>query len=106
MRLKLRLLSRPAVAGHSRAVTTGKVRQGKTIGDPTQLGAALVIGPGGEVWSEDRARDASDNAAPEAMPAAIRESSAPARTPDDRARTPDDRARTPDDRARTPDDRA
>ncbi len=50
---------------------SGRVRQGKTIGHPAQLGAALVIAPDGELLFEHRARDASDNAAPEQMLAAI-----------------------------------
>lgn len=51
-----------------------RVRQGKTIGHPAQLGAALVIAPGDRVLFEQRARDASDNAPPEALLAAVRQS--------------------------------
>ena len=53
-----------------RAVTTvlgRRVRQGRTIGHPAQLGAALVVAPGGQVLFEQRARDASDNASPQAL---------------------------------------
>jgi hypothetical protein len=53
-----------------RAVTTvlgRRVRQGRTVGHPAQLGAALVVAPGGEVLFEQRARDASDNAPPQAL---------------------------------------
>ncbi len=57
-----------------RALTTvlgRRVRQGRTIGHPAQLGAALVVAPGGEVLLEQRARDASDNASPQALLAAL-----------------------------------
>jgi hypothetical protein len=50
----------------------GRVMQGRTIGHPAQLGAALVIGPTGEVWFQQLATDASDNAAPEVLLVAIR----------------------------------
>jgi prostamide/prostaglandin F2alpha synthase len=54
---------------------TGKV-QGRTIGHPAQLGGAMVIAPGGEiVWSR-MARDASDNASPEEILAAVRQARA------------------------------
>ena len=46
--------------------------QGRTIGHPAQLGAAIVIAPGGEIWFEQLAADASDNAPPAALLAAIR----------------------------------
>jgi peroxiredoxin len=49
-----------------------RVHQGRTVGSPTQLGAAMVIGPGGEVAFEQRARDASDNATPEQLLGAVR----------------------------------
>ena len=41
-----------------------RVRQGRTVGHPAQLGAALVIAPGNRVLFAQRARDASDNASP------------------------------------------
>lgn len=47
------------------------VFQGRTVGSPTQLGAAVVIAPGGRVLFEQIAKDASDNASPEALLAAI-----------------------------------
>ena len=50
-----------------------RVRQGKTIGHPAQLGAALVIAPGNRVLFQQRATDASDNAPPEALLAALRQ---------------------------------
>lgn len=51
---------------------TGKL-QGRTIGHPAQLGGAMVIAPGGEIVWSHMARDASDNASPEEMLAAIRD---------------------------------
>ena len=55
-------------------LTTAKtgVVQGRTVGSPTQLGGALVIAPGGHVLFEQLAKDASDNATPEQLLAAIR----------------------------------
>ena len=50
-----------------------RVRQGKTIGHPAQLGAAMVIAPGNRVLFQQRAKDASDNAPPEALLAALRQ---------------------------------
>ncbi|MGB9186245.1 MAG: AhpC/TSA family protein [Solirubrobacteraceae bacterium] len=55
-----------------------RVRQGKTIGHPAQLGAALVIAPGDEVLFEQHARDASDNVAPADLLAAIEHLPTPA----------------------------
>ena len=57
-----------------RAFTTvlgRRVSQGRTIGHPAQLGAALVVAQGGEVLFEQRARDASDNASAETLLAAL-----------------------------------
>jgi peroxiredoxin len=47
------------------------VTQGRTIGHPAQLGAALVVAPGGEVLFSQLAADASDNASPREMLAAL-----------------------------------
>ena len=47
------------------------VRQGKTVGHPAQLGAAMVIAPGGEVLFKQLAADASDNVPPEQLLAAL-----------------------------------
>lgn len=47
-------------------------RQGKTLGHPAQLGGAIVIAPGNDVVWSHMARDASDNASPEEILAAIR----------------------------------
>lgn len=44
-----------------------RVMQGRTVGHPAQLGAALVIAPGGEVLFKQLAQDASDNAPPEQL---------------------------------------
>lgn len=62
--------------GLSTMLSTGKV-QGRTVGNPAQLGGAVVIAPGGRVVWEQMAADASDNATPEAILAAAR--SAPSR---------------------------
>ena len=49
---------------------TGKL-QGRTIGHPAQLGGAMVITSVGEVAWSHMAKDASDNASPEEILAAI-----------------------------------
>jgi peroxiredoxin len=57
-----------------RAITTilgRRVRQGRTIGHPAQLGAALIAAPGDRVLYEQLARDASDNASSETLLAAL-----------------------------------
>jgi peroxiredoxin len=54
---------------YSRA--TGQV-QGKTIGHPAQLGGAMIVAPGGRVVWSHMADDASDNASPEEILAAVR----------------------------------
>ena len=61
---KVALRAIPAVLGKG-------VRQGKTIGHPAQLGAAMVIAPGGRVLFSQLAQDASDNASPDEMLAAL-----------------------------------
>jgi hypothetical protein len=48
-----------------------RVRQGRTIGHPAQLGAALVIAPGDRMLFEQRARDAADNASPDDLLRAV-----------------------------------
>ena len=52
--------------GAMTALTTGKV-QGRTVGNPAQLGAAAVIVPGGEIVFTQIADDASDNVAPDEL---------------------------------------
>lgn len=39
--------------------------QGRPVGDPAQLGGAMLIAPGGEVVWSHMSQDASDNARPE-----------------------------------------
>jgi peroxiredoxin len=53
------------------SLRTGKV-QGRTIGHPAQLGGAMVIRPNGEVAWSHMSQDASDNAEPEEILAAVR----------------------------------
>ncbi len=53
---------------------SGQVRQGRTVGHPAALGAALVIDSDGQLLFEHRARDAGDNAPPEQMLAALGQS--------------------------------
>jgi peroxiredoxin len=51
---------------------TGKL-QGRTIGHPAQLGGTVLIAPPGEIVYSHMAKDASDNASPEEILAALRE---------------------------------
>jgi AhpC/TSA antioxidant enzyme len=53
----------------------GKVRQGRVIGHPAQLGGAMVIAPGGDVTWTHMAEDASDNATPDEILTAARQAS-------------------------------
>jgi peroxiredoxin len=48
------------------------VRQGRTIGHPAQLGGAMLIGPDGRVAWSHLSQDASDNAEPGEILAAVR----------------------------------
>ena len=64
---------------HPRIVAKGaltgireRTMQGRTVGDPAQLGGALVIAPGGKVVWSHMSMDASDNASPEEILAAVR----------------------------------
>jgi peroxiredoxin len=45
--------------------------QTRTIGHPAQLGGAMVIAPGGQVLLSHMAKDASDNAEPRELLAAL-----------------------------------
>jgi peroxiredoxin len=54
------------------ARSLGKVRQGRTIGHPAQLGGAMVIAPDGTVAWSHMSEDASDNAPAEEILAAGR----------------------------------
>jgi hypothetical protein len=60
------------------ALTTLRTRklQGRTIGHPAQLGGAMVIAPGSEIVWSHMAQDASDNASPEGILAAVRQAAA------------------------------
>ncbi len=48
-----------------------RVVQGMTVGSATQLGGAMVVAPGGQVVWSQLAQDASDNASPEEILAAV-----------------------------------
>jgi len=54
------------IKGAIASARTGVV-QGRTVGHPAQLGAAMVIRPGGEVAWSHLAKDASDNVSPERL---------------------------------------
>lgn len=61
--------------GLATIASTGKI-QGRTVGNPAQLGGAAVIGPGEElIWSR-MAKDASDNAPAEEILAAVKAAAA------------------------------
>lgn len=55
------------------ALTTLRTRklQGRTLGHPAQLGGAMLVSPDGAIAWSHMARDASDNASPEEILAAI-----------------------------------
>jgi hypothetical protein len=40
----------------------GRIKQGRTIGHPAQLGGAMVVAPGGQIAWSHMSEDASDNA--------------------------------------------
>jgi hypothetical protein len=50
----------------------GRIRQGRTIGHPAQLGGAMVIAPDGTVTLAHMSEDASDNASAEELLEAAR----------------------------------
>ena len=52
--------------------SAGKVRQGKVIGHPAQLGGALVVATDGRVTWSHMSEDASDNASPKEILTAAR----------------------------------
>jgi peroxiredoxin len=56
------------------ALATAKygVVQGRTIGNPAQLGGAMVVAPGGKVVFSHLAKDAGDNVAVDELLAAAR----------------------------------
>jgi hypothetical protein len=59
------------VKGLLATARTGAI-QGRTIGNPAQLGAAAVITPANDIAWSHIASDASDNASPEEILAAVR----------------------------------
>ena len=61
---------RVVAKGALTTLRTGKL-QGRTLGDPAQLGGAIVIKPTGETVWRHIAKDASDNASPQQIPAAL-----------------------------------
>lgn len=59
----------------AKGLATGRkygVNQGRTVGHPAQLGGAMLILPGGEVAWSHMSADASDNASPDEILAAVR----------------------------------
>ena len=62
---------RAVLAGVKHGARSGVV-QGRIIGDVTQLGGAMVIGPGDEVLFEHRSRNAGDTIEPEELLEAVR----------------------------------
>ena len=54
----------------------GRIRQGRTIGHPAQLGGAMVIAPDGSVAWSHMSEDASDNAAPDELLTVARQAAA------------------------------
>ena len=56
----------------------GRIRQGRMIGHPAQLGGSLVIDPQGKVTWSHMSEDPSDNAAPEEILEAARKATATA----------------------------
>jgi hypothetical protein len=54
----------------------GRIRQGRVIGHPAQLGGALVIDPSGTVIWSHMSEDPSDNASPEEILEAARNAAA------------------------------
>jgi peroxiredoxin len=70
------LFSPQTVAKGLLATARTKRTQTRTIGHPSQLGGTLVIAPDGRVAWSHMAEDASDNAPPEEILAAIREAAA------------------------------
>jgi AhpC/TSA antioxidant enzyme len=53
----------------------GRIRQGRTIGHPAQLGGAMVVGTDGAVAWSHMSEDASDNATPDEILEAARRAS-------------------------------
>jgi peroxiredoxin len=66
------LLGPKVVAKGALASRRNGVTQGKMIGHPAQLGGAMVIRPDGSVAWSHMSQDASDNASPQDILAALR----------------------------------
>jgi hypothetical protein len=66
-----RTLGPAALAAGFRAFRSG-FRQGRTQGDPWQLGGVVVLGPGNKVHFEHRSAAAGDHADPDEILAALR----------------------------------
>ena len=62
---------RSVAKGALTTMRTGML-QGRTVGDPAQLGGALVVDLDGQIVLSRMARDAGDNASPQELLAAIR----------------------------------
>jgi peroxiredoxin len=66
----------PVARGVMKAVRSrGKIHQGRVIGNAAQLGGAMVITPDGRVPWSHMSEDASDNASPAEILAAVHPSS-------------------------------
>jgi peroxiredoxin len=66
------LLGPKVVAKGVAASRANGVHQGRTIGHPAQLGGAMVIRPDGSVAWSHMSEDATDNASPDEILAALR----------------------------------
>jgi hypothetical protein len=65
---------RSVVKGAARTLRSGgRIRQGRTIGHPAQLGGAMLIAPDARVAWSRMSEDASDNASPAEIVAAARD---------------------------------
>ena len=65
------LLGPKVVAKGAATGARNRVVQGRTVGHPAQLGGAMLIIPGGEIVWSHMSQDASDNAEPEEVLAAV-----------------------------------
>jgi hypothetical protein len=72
------LLGPKVVAKGAATSLRSRKLQGRTLGHPAQLGGAMVIAPDGRVVWSNMASDASDNASPEEILAAVRDAQRPA----------------------------
>jgi hypothetical protein len=66
------LLGPRSVVRGMRAGARSGVRQGRVIGDPAQLGGAMVVAPDGTLAWSHMSEDASDNAGPAQIARALR----------------------------------